>query len=194
MKLQRKDGERFFRIYYSLLSWANKDLHFFPDPVVIGSRSHKIAIFKLRKAVFEAPKYINTYLEENPGNLGPKDLEMIKSWQEHRLAGTFAVMRHQTDHSILLSIDDPSHVFGVLGINDTIRRMVGPNLPQIVDALLLPYDERIIIDGVLALHPIRLEGTVKQELEEACQAAAAKAGVVTSLPAPPVTASQEEKV
>lgn len=193
MKLRRKDGERFFRLYYSLLGWANKDLQIFPDPVVIGSMSHQDAIIKLRKAVFGDPMYINTFIEENPRDMGRKDLEMIKSWQEHRLEGTFAVMRHLKDHSIMLTIEDPSLDYGVLGISDSIRMMVGPKLPQIVDAILLPFKDRIIIDGLLRLYPIRLEATAKLELEVAYQEAMVRPGVITSLPAPLVISSQQEK-
>ncbi len=114
-------------------------------------------------------------------NCTPKDLAIIASWQ-YRVAGHFFVFRYLKKHTIFLSSGDPAHAYGVLGLASSIEEVAGPYLPVYVEAVLLPFGERIIYDSLLVPYDIYFGGGIRRDLQETYRHLLEHEGLMTKLP------------
>jgi hypothetical protein len=105
---------------------------------------------KARDALYEHRELIGQFVTENPAGLSHDELEIIASWR-HALVGRFYILRHLKTYTIFLSAGDkPYKAYGVLGLADPIEEVVGPYLPILANAVLLPFKGQITYDGLLA--------------------------------------------
>jgi hypothetical protein len=79
-------------------------------------------------------------------------------------------------------IDRASHVFAVLGLQSPIADILGPRVPQVTDAVLLPFGGRIIVDGLLTKVPVSFGARIREMLDETYRAARQCGTVVRTLP------------
>lgn len=133
-------------------------------------------------AFHEHPELLEAYLEENPEHFPDDALEIVRSWR-HRIAGRFLIFRYLKKHTLFLAPNKPHVVYGVLGLTDPLEKLCGPNLPQMVDTILLPFRDKIIHDGILVGYDITFGGGMKRSLNEAYKQAKESFGIITSLPA-----------
>ena len=76
----------------------------------------------------------------------------------------------------------PKKAYGVLALADPFEELVGPYLPRLIHAVLLPFKDKIIYDGLLSGHNITFGGGVKRRLNEEYKEAKEAFGIITSLP------------
>jgi hypothetical protein len=129
------------------------------------------------------------FIAENPGGLSAKDLALVASW-EHRRAGPFYVLRHLKKYSLFMG-GTPSTVYGVLGLVSPLEELV-PFVPCYVQAILLPFEDRIIYDSLMAPYNITFGRGIRQSLEQSYRDAKERGAIVTSLLPPPVPSSSKE--
>ena len=109
-------------------------------------------------------------------------MEIVASWK-HALVGRFYIFRYLAKYTVFLSAaDSPNKAYGVLGLADPIEEVVGPYLPVLVNAVLLPFKGQIIYDGLLAPYSISFGGGVRRMLNEDYNQAKEAFGIITSLP------------
>jgi hypothetical protein len=91
-------------------------------------------------------------------------------------------------HTIFLSASDkPYRAYGVFGLADPLEEVVGPYLPILCNAVLLPFKGQIIYDGLIAPYSVTFGGGVRRHLNEDYIRAKEAFGIITSLgdqPAP----------
>jgi hypothetical protein len=63
----------------------------------------------------------------------------------------FVVLRHLRKHSIFLS----EHVYGVLGLYTPLAAML-PSTPMFVEAVLIPFRQVIITDGLITVPAVQI--------------------------------------
>jgi len=63
-----------------------------------------------------------------------------------------------------------------------IAEIVGPDVPLYVQAVLLPFEGRIIYDSLLAPYALTFGGGIRRRLREAYRDAQERDGLITSLP------------
>ena len=98
------------------------------------------------------------------------------------MVGQFFIFRYQSKYAVFLSMDSPKKAYGVLALADPFEQLVGPYLPRLIGAVLLPFKEQIIYDGLLSGHNITFGGGVKRRLNEEYKEAKEAFGIITSLP------------
>ena len=69
-----------------------------------------------------------------------------------------------------------------MALADPFEELVGPYLPRLIHAVLLPFKDKIIYDGLLSGHNITFGGGVKRRLNEEYREAKDAFGIITSLP------------
>ncbi|MGA2229282.1 MAG: hypothetical protein ABSH41_33035 [Syntrophobacteraceae bacterium] len=119
-------------------------------------------------------------MKENPFQLSSEEMDVVGSWK-HRVKGRFILINHLKSHSILLH-DSEKIAYGVLGLHDELETVVGPDLPMIVETVLLPFKNRIIFDGLLSPYRVSFGKGFRTGIKDSYQQAKAKYGIVTSLP------------
>jgi hypothetical protein len=87
----------------------------------------------------------------------------------------------------------PSRAYGVLGLISPIDKVIGPDLPLLVDATLLPFHDKIIYDGILAPYSIYFGPGIRADLNKTYRDIKEREGITTSL-LPPATPPAVEQV
>ena len=182
MKLLAEDARRFYTIWWNLLYFVNQKRMLVDDltkEVEIGALPWEKGI-TLRTELWKHPELLDAFVTTNPANLSERDLSVASSWR-HRSAGKFILFRHLKKHSIFLGTDDPPRAFGVQGLASGLDEMF-PYLPVLVEAVLLPFEEKLIHDSFLAPYNISFGGGMKRSFNESFREAKSGEGIVISLP------------
>jgi hypothetical protein len=183
MILSPHDSDRFIRLYTSLLCFANRSLQVVPaaefaEPAHFELLSLDMR-FEIRQALFGKRKLIAKFVAENPYDVDEEDLALVDSWR-HLVAGRFFVYRYLKKHAIFLNDAEPPIAYGVIGLTQPLAEVAGP-APVWVDAALLPYDGRIVCDGLLGVYSVSFGPGFRRSLTESYQEAKDGTGIITSL-------------
>jgi hypothetical protein len=109
-----------------------------------------------------------------------RDLSVASSWSK-RIEGKFILFRHMKKHSIFLGTEDPPRAFGVQGLASGLDEAF-PYPPVLVEAVLLPFEEKLIYDSFLVPYNISFGGGIKRSFNESYRQAKSYEGIITSLP------------
>lgn len=181
MILPPQDTERFYRIWWALLKYVNAQNHLIPNmPATPSEGSIKVAdAGKIRDALWKDDPLREKFIAANPAALPPEDLEIVASWK-HRVAGNFYVMRHLKKYSLFLS-ESPGRAYGVLGLYSPLEEVVGMYLPVYVQAILLPFEGKIIYDSLMAPYSISFGPGIRADMKMWLRDAEEREGIITSL-------------
>jgi len=185
MQVSYDDGVLFYKLYAALLSFVNETLKVVPerfsDSLEYTSLPPETRL-AVRDALFERRDLIDRFVQENPAGLSADELAIVTSWK-HAVVGQFYVFRYLANYTVFLtSGGKPNKAYGVLALADSFEDMIGPYLPRLVHAVLLPFKNKIIYDGLLSGHNITFGGGVKRMLNEEYRQAKETFGIITSLP------------
>jgi hypothetical protein len=181
--LTEKEVERFYNIWFPLLHFVNQQLQVvpsFPKQWRNANVPPDVAV-PVREALWEHDVLREVFIAENPANLAPADLSLIDSWK-YRIPDNFFVFRHLKKHTIFIDSSSPAHGYGVLGITSALEEIFGPYLPIYVQAVLLPFEERIIYDSLLSSYPIHFGQGIRGSLKDTYRGIQERGGIISQLP------------
>jgi hypothetical protein len=179
MRLSDTEVKRFYHIWQPLLTFVNRERRLLPG-VEVWDDDHPLAAEDakvLRDALWADDGLRERFLSHNPAGLDDADLKLVDSWQ-HRVAGRFFILKHLKKHSIFQC---NGKFYGVLGLYSATAELA-PYLPFYVEAVLLPFEGRIIHDGLLAAFNITFGRNMRAELNREYQEARRRGEVITTLP------------
>src|SRR6266849_9221205 len=155
MRLLPQETERFYRIWFALLHYVNKQLHLVPAfPASPGEQDVSPEdTIQVRDALWANDALREQFVTENPAQLPAVDLALVASWQ-YRLAGSFYIFRSLQNYTIFLSTTTPAHAYGVLGLVSTIEETVPLPLPVYTQAVLLPFEHHIMYDSLFTSYNV----------------------------------------
>ncbi|MEW6211625.1 MAG: hypothetical protein AB1631_24885, partial [Acidobacteriota bacterium] len=194
MILSSEETQRFYRIWWALLRFVNRERRLFsdlPENPQVGSLPWQQSV-DLREALWKDPSLLQSFVEENPYALPQSDVDLVSSWQ-HRLEGKYFVLRHLKKYTVFLNPDDPPRAYGVLGLVSPIEEIIGPETPLMVEAVLLPFEDKIIYDGMLAPYSISFGRGISDDLDLSLRDAREREGIITSLIPQPADAGELRK-
>jgi len=183
MLLSPKDAELIFKLYHPLMFFVNQRLGIVPGIACLDEFSRlppKIRI-EVRNAFVEEVDLIESYVDDNPAKLPEDELEIVLSWRHH-VTGRFFLFRQLKKHMVFLSSGDPAVAYGVLALTEPFEAVIGPHLPIMVEAMLLPFRDCIVYDGLLSSYNVSFGGGIKRSLNESYRNAKDRLGIVTALP------------
>jgi len=182
MILSSTDSTRFYQIWWPLLKFVNAKENVvdnFPeDPYIEGVNPHDAV--KIRDVLWKSPNLLDDFIRANPAGLPEKDLQLAASWR-NSLQGRFVIMRHLKKYSIFLRQEEPPSAFGVLGIMSPFEEIIGRSPPIMVEAVLLPFEGKIIFDGLLSSHNVYFGPGFRRSFNNAYRTAQELYGIKTSL-------------
>lgn len=180
MVLSPADAALFYRAWSALLTWVNDQRGIVPrfvrpsaenpiDPEVVNA---------VKDVIWADDGLREQFLAEGAADLGQEERELVASWR-HRVSGNFVLFKHLRRHSIFLG----KETYGVVGIYSPLEEMF-PSVPRFVEAVLLPFRDVIITDGLLRSPGIHLTfgGGARRMLNDEYSAARAASQVRTMLP------------
>ena len=171
----------FYETWYGLMSFINNKKKIinveikpiYPNPV--GDE----LIYKIREVLWENPDLIDEYLASASLPKGKADL--LKSWRNHYIKGTFLVVDHKMECSVLIGSDkqDRDILYGVKGISRSLANVLPYELPIQIQAVLLPFKDKIIYDSLIGTVDMRFGNGAKKMFAEMYEKAL-KNGITTS--------------
>jgi hypothetical protein len=182
MNLSPPECEQFYRIWWPLLKYVNQQQNLvadFPDSPKLGSIKPQDAVV-IRNALWDSGELLDAFIAVNPGNLSEEDLAVAQNW-EHRLRGRFIVLKHLKKYSVLLHQEPQSTAYGVLGIVSPLQNILPFPPPVMVEAVLLPFGGKIIIDGLIIPYNVSFGGGMRKGFGRDLQSAEERYGIVTTL-------------
>lgn len=184
MNLTFDEGNLFYDLYAALLSFVNRKLKVssgqFSDSREYTSTPPEARV-AIRDALFAHRELIDEFVRDNPAKLTADNLEIVVTWK-HAVVGKFYVFRYLKKYTVFLtSGGSPNKAYGVLGLADPLEEVIGPSLPRLVTTVLLPFEGRIIYDGLVSGYNITFGGGIKRTLNEEYKQAKEAFGIITSL-------------
>lgn len=182
MNLSRQEIERFYGIWFPLLNYVNAqrqlaaNFRIAPGEGTINPQDAG----RLRKALWEDDALRESFIAENPARLSDADLALVASW-EHRVAGQFYILRFLKKYAVFLKQQDPPQAYGVLGLVSPIEDVVAMPPPVLVQAVLLPFEVKIIYDSLLIPYRVMFGAGIRRSLNEAYRRVQEQGGVTTTL-------------
>lgn len=108
----------------------------------------------------------NSYVQHNPNHLSDADLAILMGWK-NAIANSFIVLRHLKSGSIFIPTSATDAAYIVSGIYSPWDEMLrGAPLPQVIDAVLIPFENKIICDSVIAPYRVRLVGQMRSSMND----------------------------
>lgn len=183
MLLASEESERFYRIWWPLLRFVNEQRQIVPkllkQQIEAGSLSPQQA-YKIRSALWKDDSLREAFMSENPAGLDQQDLSLVASWRQRR-SGQFFVFRHLKSYTVFIDSSSPPKAYGVLGLLSPFEEVVGSYLPVLVEAVLLPFENKIIYDGLIAPYSVSFGSGYRADLNLAYRDAKEREGIITSL-------------
>ena len=184
MQVKPTEGRLFYKLYAALMCYVNRRLEIVPGELTVPDEYLGLTPTKrteLRAVLFERRELIDDFVQDNPFRLSADELEPVHEWKR-AVFGNFVVFRYLKKHTIFLNVGDDCRAYGVLGLADPLEKLVGSSLPKCVETVLLPFQGKIIYDGVLNFVNVAFGGGLAQKLNECYREARAHRGIITSLP------------
>ncbi|CEG12799.1 conserved hypothetical protein [groundwater metagenome] len=187
MQLEKKDADLFYKLYKPLLVYANKkgkiskDINKTED--IDMRKVEGKYLVEIRDYICDHPEIIDSYVEENQEKFSDEELTIIKIWEDF-VRKEFYIIEHMKEHTAFFDGSKDGKIYGVLGLYSPLENIV-EYIPCIVKAVLLPFKEQIIYDGLIAPYSVRFGPTMRKDLMMDYNEIKAKFGIITSLPFSP---------
>jgi len=98
------------------------------------------------------------------------------------VAGEFYVLRFLKKYTVFLTAKEPAVAYGVVALSEPFEDVIEQELPFLCKTVLLPFQERIVYDGVLSGYNLIIGSNIRRELNDTYNDAKKRQGIVTSLP------------
>ncbi|MDD5275488.1 MAG: hypothetical protein PHR16_05345 [Methylovulum sp.] len=181
MILSKEESKLFYDLTWSLHFYINKKLGIIPNIQSIEDYIglevlHKILIIN---ALYKQIALIDDYVNDNPENFSVAELAQVQSWK-HFVKDRFYIERHLKNHSIF--IDSKDKVYAVVGLTQAISDIIHKSyLPHMTDAVLLPFANKIIYDGLLSHYSVSFGRGITGGLKDIYLRAKANGDIIGSL-------------
>jgi hypothetical protein len=183
MQLPPEQTARFYRIWLALLRYVNEQLHLVSAFPVSEERGVLLPLsdeLQLRNALWADDTLRERFISSNPAGLSSTDLAVVTSWR-YRLAGSFYIVRTLKKYTVFLSEDTPPRAYGVLGLSSPIEELARDPLPVLAQTVLLPFEDKIIYDGLLQWYAVVFGPGIRARLNTEYRNAQEREGIITTL-------------
>jgi hypothetical protein len=148
MKLSPANADRFFKLTWGLHYYVNQQRQLIPSINTVEDYADLPLEEKLpvREALYTNPELFDGFVADNPLEFSDEELAIISTWK-HFVEGEFYIERTLKKYAVFIGPDDV--VYGVLGLYEGLNEIFPKNrLPLLVRAVLLPFQGKIVYDGL----------------------------------------------
>jgi hypothetical protein len=181
MNLSPEDAQLFFELMWGLQRFVNQQRRILKDipSAEEYAKLPKKDKLRVREVLWKTPGLVDDYVKKNPESLSSGHLEIVRSWTNF-ITNKFFILRHLKKYTIFIGKKD--QVYGVLGLNDSLEDIVPSyTLPAMVEAILLPFNGRIVYDGMLEGYSVTFGRGYRSDLNYIYSVAKQKERIITSL-------------
>ena len=163
MRLEQSDAELFYRLWFPLLDFVNRKYRVRPETEWIDKRHgvDKDAAKAIADYLWSHIGVIEEFLAE--AELPKEYAQIVAGWKQCR-PGRYILERHLKKGSVFISVEDGT-VYMVKGLFSTWEEMLGDS-PVLLDAVLIPFRDSIISDGLVVPYRIRFSKSAVEDFKE----------------------------
>ncbi len=181
--LTEEDASLFYRLYQSFLAYAGQKTGVAPelrgrDDFLNLETDEKATV---RDASYKGVDLLSEFVESNPFNFAPEEIELLESWKDY-VKGTFYVVKVTREGAIFFEEGKNAKAYLVLALGSPLEELLPFRPPVRVEAVLLPFKGRIVYDGLLRSYRLYIGGGMSRSIRAACDDAIIRYGVIESLP------------
>lgn len=181
--LTSEQTRRYYFLWRRLLRYVNQRKGLVQDFLARDLDAERMPVeqvVEIRDALWSDPTMLLEYVQGNPDGLTPADLELIGQWQ-HRISGNFIVMRVTAKHALFSGGGEEGEViYAVKGLESPLDDVL-PFIPCYVQAVLLPFEDEIIYDGLARSYSIYIGSNMRAGFKESIADAEERGAIITSL-------------
>jgi hypothetical protein len=185
MRLTEDEIKLFYKLYHPLLLYTARKIPQFKN-VSIAGEIEQIPFQKLneiRGALYGSSDVLDSFVAENPLGFSPQELEIVREWKKF-IKDKFYVVRYLKDYAVFLTGDSPAKAYGVRCLYSPFEEVIRMELPALIETVLLPFQGKIVYDGLVAPYNIHFGSGIRRSLNESYQKAKAEHGIIASFEAP----------
>lgn len=184
MKLSTTEVDLYFDLMWKLHWYTNKEnkiVSSYKSPQVYSKQCSMEDKMQVRTYLFNnIESIVKSFTQANPFQLNDEQLSIIQSWQKY-IQGKFFIERCLKNYTIFIEQETDS-VYGVISLYESFAEMIDKsNLPVYVEAILLPFQGKIIYDGLLRSYPVFFGSGIKGELKQVYLEAKQNNQIITNL-------------
>jgi hypothetical protein len=182
LRLRDEESDLFYEAWLPLLTFVHEQTGLVP-----GLRGRKPRdplaseqAVTLRDRLWQDDLLRRVFLAQNPYGLRDECLALVQSW-EHRVSDSFCVFTFDREgRAIFLA---QHQAYAVLGLKSDLAELL-PSfvLPRLVKTTLLPFEDRIVSDGLLVGYNVLLGSGIRGSYRREYQAIKARKVIRTRLP------------
>lgn len=192
MILKPEDAKLFYDLMWALQFFVNQRLNIIDQAKSIEAYSKypQAEKMKVREALFNQPDLITAFVTENPNHLPQEQLDIVATWRNF-VRGDFYIERYLKNHAIFIG----EQVYGVLGLTESFEGIIPKqHLPFLVKAILLPFKDCIIYDGLFESYNVYFGSGIKADLKERYLQAKHQDAIIVSLGHPIQTTNKRKTI
>lgn len=183
MYLSEDEAQIFYKLWLSLLEYTNNKykLNSKIKKLVSAKSINPQDLIPIKNKLWEDKNLIDEYLNRHCDLHSYDEIEIIKGFKRN-ITGKYIILKHLKKYTIFMSTDDEAKAYGVIGISNPIDMMFPSYiLPIYVEAVLLPFKEKIIYDSLILPYNITLGSGIKKGLNEDYKNSKEKYGIITTI-------------
>ena len=163
MRLEQSDAALFYQLWFPLLDFVNRKYHVCPEAETIDQRQGVDArdAKKIADYLWSHIEVIEEYLAA--AKLQNEYAQIVAGWKQCK-SGRYILERHLKKGSVFISAEDGA-VYMVKGLFSTWAEMLGES-PVLLDAVLIPFRDSIISDGLVVPYRIYFGKGVREGFKE----------------------------
>ena len=165
MVLSKEDAELFYELFFPLLNFINNKFKINNEiqKLYYGKAVDLHAAKEIANRLWENTELIDEYLAEE--KLPEEHKNIILGWKK-RISGKLIVERHLKKGTIFIQAEI-NEVYLVSGIISSWDEMLcGRPLPVIIEAVLIPFRNVIISDGIVSVSNIFFGKNLRSEFKD----------------------------
>ena len=197
MVLTQQEITQFYKIWCALIWGVNEKHNIIPkfENPVYGEKSMSQSPFiAVRAELWDNPEWIDEFINDNEyGELTESDLGILIDWRKNFVKDRFVIMKHLKKYAIFMTMEEPVKLYGVCGISNPISENIPYGVPLMVDAILLPFKDKIIYDSLLAHYNLSFGKGMRDSLKSAFNSSKEKFGIIENMNLPPEPVSPSKK-
>ena len=183
MYLGEQDAIVFYKCWLKLLEFTNRRYQIIPGltEMVNATMLNPEEVLQIRNKLWEDETLIEEYIQQHGKALTIREFELIKGWRNKKV-GKFILLKHLKKYSVFMHEEMGEKLYGVLGISNPIEDMFpSAKLPIYVDAVLMPFEGKIIYDSLLMPYRIQFGSGIKRRFNEEYRNIKERDGIITML-------------
>lgn len=177
--LSKEEVEVFFKLHKSLMYYVNKKKNIikeWTDSEDVKGDLEKV--HKLREFVLKDRNLIDSFIKENPFNFSSGQLQTIEKWKQG-VRDKFFIIKYAQDQTYFYQ-PETKKCYVVYSLFEPLKEMMGPYLPIMVEAWLIPYKGKIIYDSLIVPYRISFGGNMRKSLKSEYEESIIKQGLISS--------------